>query len=197
MGALQSTPMEESEREREREAFPDLTIRTVLHKNARRPEWTRGNSSTLTLYSLHDVVLQASEPTVVETGVVLELQFMLVALLVPCNELVDRVETVQQVMCSDNTAATPTLIYTPTPGEPQELRLERHTEVAKLLVLPVARPKLEIAIRADADASGSGSNGDRGGGGALHKSQCAEEAARVLAAAQAVTPLQERGEDRV
>ena len=162
MGAFQSLPTDSAE------SFPDLVIDTTLERGAKPPEWSEGNSATLTVFSLRETELYANELIVVETGVRFRLNYMLTMLVLPHEAIIDKAQTMHSAICCDCADANPTLVYVPDNDSTPTFTIAKHAPVAKLLILPVARPKLQISM----------------GKFDQKRAACAEEAAQALLSAQ-------------
>ena len=80
------------------------------------------------------------------TGVTLRLPFGLVALAVPCGELGPTVTIQQKVFCNEQPVIKIELTHRPARTvDTQTLNIPKRTAIARLLVLPLARPVLKVA----------------------------------------------------
>ena len=132
-----------------------LEIACELSNDAAMPAWTTNATSTLTIFADRDTELAAGVLTTVKTGVALRLPFGLVALAVPCEDLGSTVTLQTAVFCSERPRIVLQLTHRPARDvDAQTLHVSKHASVARLLIMPLARPVLKVATRTSVEVSG-------------------------------------------
>jgi len=120
----------------------DLVIPVTLASNAVLPDYATAGAASMKLLSVDPVQLAPGIPKVVDTGVKLDLPFMLVAHVTGSRTLAERRITAHaEYLSCDDRESIKVLLTLDKGAEPH--CLQEDEPIAMLTILPCARPGLE------------------------------------------------------
>jgi len=137
--------------------FSDLRIRISLAEGATAPEFKSAAAAGMDLCSNEDVALDPGVPTKINTGVAMELPWMFYGQVAGRSSVAAKgIATFPGVIDSDYRGDIRVLLTNHT--EARQL-VARGDRVAQLLVLPVARPALDVVPELSVTVRGEGGFG--------------------------------------
>ena len=151
--------------------MPELTVQVTLAEGATLPNYTTTGAAGMDLHALERTELYPHVPTLVDTGVSVALPFMLYGQIAGRSGLAAKhaIRVHSGVIDCDFRGRIkvlviheppPTVSYLDPTGMPQpSYVIGKNDRVAQLLILPVARPGLEVVPTLDATARGEGGFG--------------------------------------
>ena len=139
--------------------FSDLVIPITLAEGAVAPEFKTAAAAGMDLCAIEDVLLQPGIPTKIETGVSMALPFLLYGQIQGRSSMAMKgIATFNGVIDSDFRGTIKVLLTNQAP-EAKPYAVSAGERVAQLLVLPVARPMLDVVPKLETTARGEGGFG--------------------------------------
>jgi len=137
--------------------FFDLRIRVVLAEGATAPEFKSAAAAGMDLCACENVALEPGVPTKVNTGVAMELPFMLYGQVAGRSSVAAKgIATFPGVIDSDYRGEIKVLLTNHT-GAPH--LVAAGDRIAQLLVLPIARPMVDVVQELSVTVRGEGGFG--------------------------------------
>ena len=139
--------------------FSDLVIPITLEDGAVQPEFKTSAAAGMDLCAIQDVQLEYGIPTKVETGVSMALPFLLYGQVQGRSSMaVKGISTFPGVIDSDYRGSIKILLTNQSPDK-RLYSIAAGDRIAQLLVLPVARPMLDVVPKLEMTARGDGGFG--------------------------------------
>jgi len=139
--------------------FSDLVIPITLEDGAVAPEFKTSAAAGMDLCAMEDVLLQPGIPTKIETGVSMALPFLLYGQIQGRSSMAAKgINTFPGVIDSDYRGSIKILLTNQSP-EAKPYAVSSGERVAQLLVLPVARPVLDMVPKLEMTVRGEGGFG--------------------------------------
>ena len=132
---------EEGEELQTSNPLEDLVIDVELSKDATLPDYATTGAPSMSLYPKQSVQLDPGVPTLIETGVKLELPYMLAAQVTGPRELAERRILIHTEFLGCVSRETIQVLATLTAGG-DPIHLLPTDVIGHLTILPVARPEL-------------------------------------------------------
>lgn len=139
--------------------FSDLVIPITLAEGAVAPEFKTTAAAGMDLCAIQDVQLEYGIPTKIETGVSMALPFLLYGQIQGRSSMAAAgIATFCGVIDSDYRGSIKVLLTNQSPDK-QLYSIAAGERVAQLLVLPVARPMVDVVPKLEMTARGEGGFG--------------------------------------
>ena len=139
--------------------FSDLVIPIALQDGAVAPEFKTTAAAGMDLCALEDVLLVPGYPTKIETGVSMALPFLLYGQVQGRSSMAAKgISTFPGVIDADYRGSIKVLLTNNAP-ENKPYAISAGERIAQLLVLPVARPMLDVVPKLETTARGEGGFG--------------------------------------
>ena len=139
--------------------FSDLIIPITLEEGAVKPEFKTAAAAGMDLCAIQDVQLEYGIPTKIETGVSMALPFLLYGQIQGRSSMAaEGIATFPGVIDSDFRGSIKVLLTNQAPDR-RLYSISAGDRIAQLLVLPVARPVLDVVPKLEMTARGEGGFG--------------------------------------
>jgi dUTPase len=144
-GQVQDTAIGGSLEDLNTNPLEELVIEVELAPNAVLPDYATTGAASMQLLPIESVQLVPGIPKLVDTGVKLDLPFMLVAHITGSRSLAERrVVTHSEYLSCDSRGSIHVLLTLALGAEPHWL--EEHEPIGMLTILPCARPELQRCV---------------------------------------------------
>ena len=139
--------------------FADIVIPIALADGAAAPEFKSAAAAGMDLCALEGIQLEYGIPTKIDTGVSMALPFLLYGQIAGRSSMAAKgIATFPGVIDSDYRGSIKVLLTNQSPDK-RLYTIEAGERIAQLLVLPVARPMLDVVAKLETTARGEGGFG--------------------------------------